>query len=211
MYTPAHFDVPDTEALHGFIRRHPLGTIVIHAGEGLVADHVPLSLRPDPRPHGKLLGHVARANPLWKTTSVTMDCLVVFHGLQHYISPNGYASKAQTGMVVPTWNYEVVHVNGTIRSIDDRLWLRSFLEELTGEHEATQAVPWRLTDAPDEYIERMLEAVVGIEVEIASIAGKAKLSQNQPPANRRSLVDALRSTSDAFAEAMADAIEDRAR
>ncbi len=211
MYIPVHFDVSDTEALHGFIRRHPLATLVIHAGDRLVADHVPLSLRPDLAPRGRLLGHVARANPLWKAVAAGMDCLVVFHGVQHYISPNGYASKAETGKVVPTWNYEVVHVNGRVRSIDDRLWLRSFLEDLTREHEATQPTPWQIGDAPDEYIERMLEAVVGIEVEIASIVGKAKLSQNQPAANRRSLVDALRSTRDPPSMAMADAIEDRAK
>lgn len=209
MYIPAHFEEPSAETLHRFIGEHPLGTLVVHGPEGLGADHVPLSLRAGEGPHGKLLGHVARANPLWRAAAVGIDCLVVFHGAQHYISPNGYASKAQTGRVVPTWNYEVVHVRGRLHAIDDPAWLRRFLEEFTSEHERTQAKPWRIDDAPEDYIARMLENIVGIEVEIASMAGKAKLSQNQPPANRSSLIDALRAAGDFRSNEMAGAIERR--
>ncbi len=209
MYTPRQFEESRTDVLHRFIREHPLATLVIQAGGVLAADHVPLTLRPAAAPHGRLLGHVARANPLWQATVEEVNCLAVFHGPQHYISPNWYASKAQTGKVVPTWNYEVVHVHGKIRSIDDAAWLRSLLEELTEEHERGMAVPWKIGDAPDEYIDRMLQAVVGVEVEIVRIEGKAKLSQNQPPENRRSLIDALRAIGDAGADAMADAVQAR--
>jgi len=206
MYLPAHFAVPRIADLHRFVRAHPLAAIVIQAEGGLSADHVPLLLQPDASPHGRLLGHVARANPLWRHAGAGLACLVVFRGAEHYISPSGYASKAQTGKVVPTWNYEAVHVDGTIRAVDDREWLRQFLEALTHEHERTQAKPWRIDDAPADYVETMLGAVVGLEIAIERIVGKAKLSQNQSPSNRRSLIAALRGSKEPASQAMADAI-----
>lgn len=207
MYVPTHFAVPELEALHRFLRAHPFAAIVIHADGVLSADHIPLLLQAEPAPNGTLLGHVARANPLWRHAGKGVPCLVVFRGVEHYISPNGYASKTQTGKVVPTWNYEAVHVNGTIRAVDDRAWLRRFLEALTVEHERSQPKPWRIDDAPADYIETMLGAVVGIEIAIERIVGKAKLSQNQPSANRHSLIAALRASDDPASKAMADAID----
>lgn len=206
MYLPAHFAVPCIDDLHRFVRAHPLAAIVVQADGELAADHVPLLLQPEPSPHGMLLGHVARANPLWRHAGAGLPCLALFRGVEHYISPNGYASKAESGKVVPTWNYEAVHVNGTIRAVDDRDWLRRFLEALTHEHERTQAKPWRIDDAPAGYVETMLGAVVGVEISIERIVGKAKLSQNQPPANRRSLIAMLRGSDDPASQAMAEAI-----
>lgn len=206
MYLPKAFEESRTEVLHAFVRAHPLATIVLHADGELSADHVPLILQPRPAPKGRLLGHVARANPLWRRAGDATACLAVFRGVDHYISPNGYATKAQTGKVVPTWNYEAVHVNGTIRAIDDRAWLRAFLEMLTQEHERKEPRPWRIDDAPADYVEAMLGAIVGIEITVQRITGKAKLSQNQPAGNRRSLIAALRSAGDSASVAMADAI-----
>jgi len=207
MYLPNAFEESRAEMLHAFLRAHPLAAIVMHADGELCADHIPLILQPHPAPNGRLLGHVARANPLWRRAGDGAACLAVFRGVDRYISPNAYATKAQTGKVVPTWNYEAVHVNGTIRAIDDRAWLRDFLETLTHEHECTQPRPWRIDDAPADYIEAMLGAVVGIEITVQRVTGKAKLSQNQPAENRRSLIAALRSAGDASSVAMADAIE----
>lgn len=206
MYVPSHFAVPQLDALHRFMRAHPFAAIVIQANGELSADHIPLLLQPEERLNGMLLGHVARANPLWRHAGEGVPCLVVFRGVEHYISPNGYASKAATGKVVPTWNYEAVHVSGTVRAVDDRAWLRCFLEALTAEHERSQAKPWKIDDAPADYVETMLGAVVGIEITIERIVGKAKLSQNQPSANRRSLTAALRASGDPASNAMADAI-----
>ncbi len=209
MYLPAHFEETRPEVLHRFIQAHPLATLIVHDQNGLSADHIPLTLRADELPHGRLLGHVARANPLWQKARGGMDCLAVFHGPQHYISPNGYASKAESGRVVPTWNYEVVQVHGKLTAVDDPVWLHRLLAQLTQEHEASQAQPWALHDAPPDYLDRMLQVVVGIEIEIVRLVGKAKLSQNQPPANQRSLLAALRALGDAASAEMAQAIEGR--
>jgi len=133
----------------------------------------------------------------------------VFHGVDGYISPSGYASKLETGKVVPTWNYEVVHVQGKVRAIDDPAALLEVLQALTQTHEATQPAPWRIADAPPDYIERMLQAIVGIEIDIERMVGKAKLSQNQPVSNQQSLIQALQGQGDPAAQAMAQAIAHR--
>lgn len=209
MYLPKHFEESNPQALRDFMRAHPLAMVVVNDGCGLSADHMPLRLEPAGAAQGVLQGHVARANPLWSTVGMGLDCLAVFHGAQHYISPNWYATKAQTGKVVPTWNYEVVHVNGRIRAIDDSAWLRALLVKLTAEHEHGQPRPWRIDDAPQDYIDRLLLAIVGVEIEILGIVGKAKLSQNQPQENKASVIDALRAVGDAAAAGMADAVQRR--
>jgi transcriptional regulator len=210
MYLPSHFAQSRVDLLQAFIRDHPLAALVISDEDGLTANHIPLVLRPDLGSHGRLLGHVARANPLWRKAANGIACLAIFQGTQGYISPNHYATKRETGKVVPTWNYDVVHVHGTLRAIDDVAWLREFVTSLTRQHEAHQPVPWKVTDAPAEYVDRMLTAIVGIEIEIARMVGKAKLSQNQPQANRESLVAALRAAGDSASVEMADAVEDHA-
>jgi transcriptional regulator len=209
MYLPKHFEESNPAALHALMRDHPLACIVTQEGGALSADHVPLLLRTDAGGLGVLQGHVARANPLWGKAGEALDCLVVFQGVSGYISPSGYATKAEHGKVVPTWNYEVVHVQGKLRARDDAAWLRGFLNTLTQTHEAQQDKPWQVSDAPDEYITRMMQAVVGIEIEILQITGKAKLSQNQPPVNQQSLVQALQAKGDAASLAMANAVRER--
>jgi transcriptional regulator len=206
MYLPAHFEEARPEVLFEFLRDHPLATLVIAGSAGLSADHVPLLARADGTALGRLVGHVARANPLWREAKEGIDCLLIFTGCDHYISPGWYATKAETGQVVPTWNYEVVHARGRLRAVDDPVWLRQLLVELTREHEAGLPRPWTLDEAPPDHIAQKLQAIVGLEIELHNLAGKLKASQNQPRANQQSVVEALHQRGDAAALAMARAI-----
>jgi transcriptional regulator len=190
MYLPKHFAEDDVAEMHALMRANPLATLVSHGPDGLNANHIPLLLT-DAEPHGKLQGHVARANPLWKEDSVTGEVLVVFHGDESYISPSGYATKAEHGKVVPTWNYVAVHAYGELRVIDDPDWILAQVSALTATNEATLPQPWAVTDAPADYIGKLLGAIVGIEITVTRLLGKWKVSQNQPPANQASLIRAL--------------------
>ena len=190
MYRPKHFAEDDVAEMHALMRANPLATLVSHGPDGLNANHIPLLLT-DAEPHGKLQGHVARANPLWKEGSVTGEVLVVFHGDESYISPSGYATKAEHGKVVPTWNYVAVHAYDELRVIDDPDWILAQVSALTATSEATLPQPWAVTDAPADYIGKMLGAIVGIEITVTRLLGKWKASQNQPPANQASLIRAL--------------------
>ncbi len=187
MYRPAHFAEDRVEVLQALLRKHPFATLVSRAGDSLVADHLPLQLSADGT---RLLGHVARANPLWKT-AVGQDVLVIFQGPQAYVSPSWYPTKHEHGKAVPTWNYVVVHARGRLATIDDPQRLRILLDDLVDRHEGELAEPWQITDAPAEYVEKMLAGIVGIEIGITSLAGKWKISQNQPEANRAGVVAGL--------------------
>jgi transcriptional regulator len=185
MYTPKHFEETRVDALHGLIRAYPFATLVTHASAGLTANHLPFELV-----DGVLHGHVARGNELVQLDGT--EVLLIFQGPDGYISPNWYPSKHETGREVPTWNYAVVHVHGRLRVIDDAIWLRRLLETLTDHHEASQPQPWKITDAPEDHIEKSLRAIVGLEIAIERIEGKFKLSQNHPEANRRGVIGGLR-------------------
>lgn len=191
MYLPAHFEENRAEVLHALMRAHPLATLASHGAEGLVANHLPLHFAAAAGPQGTLQGHVARANPLWRQAADT-DVLAIFHGPQAYVTPSWYPTKREHGKAVPTWNYVVVHARGRLRAIDDPAWLHVQLQTLVDRHEAGFAEPWRIGDAPPDYIDKMLAAIVGIEIEIGDLSGKWKVSQNQPPANRAGVVDGLR-------------------
>ena len=156
---------------------------------------------------GTLRGHVARANPLWKEPAQALDVLAVFHGVQAYVSPNWYPSKAEHGKAVPTWNYAVVHAQGRLKVVEDATWLRAHLEALTAHNEAHQAQPWKPSDAPPDYLEKMMAAIVGIEIEITRLSGKFKLSQNQTAPNQTGVIQGLRATGQASAIAMAALVE----
>ena len=198
MYLPKHFAEDDVAEMHALMRAHPLATLVSHGPDGLDANHIPLLLA-DAAPCGKLQGHVARANPLWKPGRVAGEVLVVFQGDECYISPSGYATKAEHGKVVPTWNYVAVHAYGDLRVIDDPDWILAQVSALTAANESALPQPWRVTDAPADYIEKMLGAIVGIEITITRLLGKWKVSQNQPAVNRASLIAALERTGDPMA------------
>ena len=191
MYLPKHFDEPRIDVMHDLIRAHPLATLITTTADGIEANHIPLLLADQPAPFGTLFGHVARANPLWREAQKDSEVLAIFSGPNTYISPNWYATKKQHGKAVPTWNYAVTHAYGKLRVIDDPVWLRQHLGALTTHNESNQPVPWALTDAPPDYIDKMITAVVGIEITITRLLGKWKVSQNQPAENRASVVQAL--------------------
>lgn len=208
LYIPSSFALTDRSVCHRLIQNNPLGTLFISHEDGLAADHIPLILHTDDPNHATdlLLGHIARANPLAKKAQSPLTCLTVFQGINHYISPNGYATKQDSGKVVPTWNYEAVHVHGTIRLIDDPAWLLGFLERLTNTHESSQPTPWHVQDAPADYIESLLQAIVGIEITVDRYEGKLKLSQNQPASNRHSLSKMLKSSAAPESQKMGERI-----
>lgn len=190
MYCPSQFAQEDTSVLLQLIAEHPLATVISHGPQGLVADHVPLMFEPAQDSAGKLIGHVARHNPLWQACG-EQSHLLVFQGPSTYISPNWYATKAETGKVVPTWNYAVVHVHARLKASTDPHAIRALLDKLTRQHEVSQPRPWAVDDAPTDYIDGLLGKIVAIEFEIEHMQGKWKVSQNQPSANRQSVVAAL--------------------
>jgi transcriptional regulator len=207
MYLPTHFEETRVEVLHALIREQPLGMLVVNAPQGLEANHIPFEIDPEPAPFGSLRCHVARANPVWQILSGAAPALVVFRGADAYVSPSWYASKQQHGKVVPTWNYAAVHAYGTPRAITDAAWLRSLLVSLTDRHEAHREDRWHVEDAPAEYTDKMLTAIVGIEIPIERLIGKWKMSQNRPAADRAGVVAGLRRDGDAAAVRVAQMME----
>lgn len=172
MYVPKHFEEPRVTVMQQLLRDQPLATLVTVGPNGPDANLIPLQLVvTEEAPLGLLQGHVARANPLWKEYSEGLPVLAVFHGSESYISPSWYATKQETGRVVPTGNYAVVHARGTMRVIDDPAWVRAQIEALTQSQEASFERPWSVDDAPADYIEKSIRAVVGIEIAIASLQG----------------------------------------
>jgi transcriptional regulator len=207
MYTPQHFAESRTEVLHELIRRHPLGALIAATPDGVEASHVPFEIDAGSDAHGVLRCHLARANPLWKSLDAATQSLVIFQGEDSYISPAWYAAKQQHGKVVPTWNYIVVHAYGKPRVIHDAEWLRTLVTQLTSRHEAGRADPWRVTDAPADYVDKMLQAIVGVEIEIKRLTGSWKLSQNRSAADRQGVVRGLAASSSPIDAAMAQLVE----
>jgi transcriptional regulator len=185
VYRPPHFQENDPATLDSFIDAHALATLVAASATGLVANHIPLLRLRTPTGGTVLHGHVARANEFWKIVPSQSPVLAIFGGAHHYISPAWYPTKQQSGEVVPTWNYLVVHAHGRIRFIDDTRWLRVLVEALTDRHEAGRPAPWAITDAPPAYVDRMLRAIVGFEIDMERVEGKFKSSQNRTEPERR--------------------------
>ncbi|HVR66311.1 MAG TPA: FMN-binding negative transcriptional regulator [Verrucomicrobiae bacterium] len=211
MYTPPHFAEDRPQVLQDFIGRNPLATLVTLSSSGLIANHVPLLLDADPAPHGKLIGHLARANNQWRDFDERVEALAIFTGPQAYVSPSWYATKAETGKVVPTWNYAAVHAYGALRVIDDAGWLRNLVGRLTDRHEGTRSQPWKVEDAPAVYIQSQLKGIIGIELTVQRFEGKWKLSQNRPERDRQGTVRGLDETGDADAAALAKMMADLPR
>lgn len=209
MYNPSHFEETRPEVLRALVAQHPLATVVGHTPEGLVADHIPLMLRTDAAGRSTLVGHVARQNPIWQpgADGQPRQVLAVFQGASAYISPNWYATKADGGKVVPTWNYAVVHASGPLQAMHDTAWKLDLLTALTHTHERAQPHPWQVSDAPADYTERLLAAIVGIEIPVVRWQGKWKVSQNQPAVNRHSVVAGLNASGDPAQQAMANLVE----
>lgn len=204
MYLPAYFEEKRADVLHALMRARPLATLVTLCDSGIAANHIPVETSAEPAPHGLIRGHVARANPLWRTYRADSEALAIFQGPQAYISPSFYPSKQETGEVVPTWDYAVAHARGTMRFVHDAEWLRALVSRLTNAHEASRQAPWKIDDAPAPYIDRMLTMIVGFEIAVTSLTGKWKLSQNHPAANRRGVTAGLRAASGAEAGEVAD-------
>jgi len=209
MYLPRHFEQRDPAALHGLMRLHPLATLVSTGADGLTADHVPLEFDPQAGPHGTLIGHVARANPLWQHAH-RAPVLAVFSGPQAYVSPSWYPSKAATHKVVPTWNYAVVHAHGVLEAVEDAPWLHSLVSRLTQHHEAGRDAPWAVSDAPDDYVQPMLRAIVGIRIPLTRLVGKWKVSQNRSETDRLGVAQGLQQMADGGAQDMAGLVHDGA-
>lgn len=214
MYLPAHFKETDLAAMHALIRAYPFGSLVIHGSAGLVADHLPFLLDTEDGGPGILLAHVARANDLWRDALAGHDAaMVLFQGPSAYVSPNFYPSKAETHRVVPTYNYSTVHAWGRITVRDDARWLRGLLARLTRRFETDGSAqgqsPWRIGDAPADFIEAQLQKIVGIEIAIERLEGKAKMSQNRAEADRRGVIDGLRSRAQSEDAAVAEEVERR--
>lgn len=191
MYLPAHFAETRPEELQRIIREHPLGMLVTHGSHGLDADHIPFEYDPGEDGLGVLSAHVARANPVWQRCPSGTPVMVVFRGAQAYVSPSWYPSKHEAHRQVPTWNYEVVHAHGRLTVHDDERFVRRIVARLTRRHEAAEPNPWKMGDSAPEFIDGMLRNIVGIEIAVASLVGKRKLSQNKEARDRLGAADTL--------------------
>lgn len=204
MYEPPHHKETRLEVLHALIRAHPLGLLISTGTDGPVADPVPFLLDAEVQPHGRLRAHLAKANPHLKLLAeAASPVLVVFQGVDTYVTPSWYETKRETGKVVPTWNYVIVQARGQARVIEDKTWLAGQIAELTATHEAGRAAPWHVSDAPEPFIESQLKGIVGIQIDITDISGKWKVSQNRPVADRAGVAEGLDTAPASVASEMA--------
>jgi len=207
MYQPPSFREDRLDIQHALMRSHPLAMLVTMGEGGLSANPVPLMLDASRGTFGVLQGHLARANPQWRGFDAGVECLAIFQGAEHYISPAWYETKRLTGKVVPTWNYAIVQVRGHLSIHEDAAWLRAQVDALTAEHERERPAPWSAADAPADFIAAQLKGIVGIEIAVTRIEGKWKASQNRPAADRDGVVAGLTADGDPAASAMAALIE----
>ena len=209
MYRPPVFREDRIDVLHDLIRAHPFATLITVGADGPEANHIPFALEPGvDGASGTLRGHVAKPNPVWSESDPEADVLVVFQGSHHYVTPSWYPSKAEHGKVVPTWNYVIVHARGPMLAIQDDDWLRAHLNALTSQQETGRDMPWAVDDAPAEYVEKMMGGIVGLEIPIARLEGKWKMSQNRNVADRAGVVDGLIAESTEAAAGVARNISD---
>lgn len=191
MYQPPHFREEELGTQHALIRAHSLGLLVTSGNSGLLANPVPFHLDAGASAKGTLRLHLARANGQWKDIRDGASVLAVFQGADSYVTPSWYQTKRETGKVVPTWNYAIVQARGPARIVEDADWLLSQINAITSQHEGSRAMPWAVTDAPDDFIRAQLKGIVGIEIEIAAIEGKWKVSQNRPVGDREGVAAGL--------------------
>ncbi|KRP50845.1 FMN-binding negative transcriptional regulator [Pseudomonas poae] len=203
MYTPRAFAVDDLPELQQWIRHTRLAQLVTFGEQGLLASHLPLLLNSDESPNGTLYGHLAKANPQWRELQNGAEALVIFAGADAYISPSFYPAKTEHGKVVPTWNYQAVHAYGTAEVFNDAARLLGVVTALTDRHEARCEQPWQVSDAPADYIDGMLKAIVGFALPIERLIGKRKLSQNRSPADIAGVREGLAVSADVRDQAVA--------
>lgn len=206
MYQPPAFKEDRVDVMHHLIEAHPFATLACLVDGALTANHIPLMLHAELGEKGTLRGHVARANPIWKDFDADVDVIAVFQGVQHYITPSWYPTKKEHEKVVPTWNYAVVHAHGPMCVFKEVDWLRTQVESLTDQQETSRDEPWAVTDAPADFVDRQLRGIVGIEIPIARLEGKWKLSQNRAEEDRRGVIDGLGEESAPEASRMAKLI-----
>ena len=206
MYEPPLHKKDNLPALHALIRAQPLGLLISHGPDGLEANAIPFLIDASAGKLGTLRAHMARANKQWRALQQAEEALVVFQGPDRYISPNWYATKRETGKVVPTWNYVMVQAAGRPRVIEDAEWLRAQIGELTLTHEGMRPAPWAVSDAPADFVGMQIKAIVGVEIEIARIAGKWKVSQNRPAADRDGVIQGLIAEGEPMALDMAEIV-----
>ena len=211
MYNPPHFREDRAEVLHSLIREHSLAALVTVGTEGLNANHLPLIFDAEPRPWGTLRGHMARGNAQWRDFQRDVEALAIFQGPSVYVTPNWYPTKQESGKVVPTYNYAVVHAYGPLKVVEDSGALLRHLRALTGQHEAPFAEPWAVEDAPPEYIHALLNGIVGVEIPLTRLEGKWKMSQNRGDADREGVIRALRQRQDSDSIEVAAEVEARLR
>jgi len=210
MYQPPHFREDRIEVQHALIRAQSLGLLITAGRDGLQANPVPFLIDADGSERGTLRAHLARANPQWQELATVAECLVVFQGPHQYISPSLYPTKHEHGRVVPTWNYITVHAWGQPRVIDDAAWIRRQVDDLTSHKERSRSTPWFVSDAPESYVAAQLRGIIGIEIPIARIEGKWKVSQNRPAHDRAGVVAGLRDSGD-DGETIASLVAERSR
>jgi transcriptional regulator len=206
MYTPAYHAFNDIEKMRAHIAAHSLGAWVCHAHGQLIANHIPFVLDAKHGSHGRLLAHVSRANSVWRELIGGAPSVVMFMGPSAYITPSWYPGKRQHGKVVPTWNYVTVHAHGMARAMEDTCWILDVLNRLTDTQESQRTEPWKVSDAPSAYIDKMLRAVVGIEITIDRVEGRLKVSQDEDEQDRRGTVEALQHSTDASTQVLASLV-----
>jgi transcriptional regulator len=211
MYEPPPHREDDLETLHALIRERPLGLLVSSGPQGLLANAMPFLIDPAASKLGTLRAHMARANGQWRDLAQAPEALVVFQGVDRYISPSWYATKRETGKVVPTWNYVMVQARGRAKAIEDDVWLSRQIEALTNAQEALRDPRWAVGDAPADFVAAQRRAIVGVEIEIADIRGKWKASQNRNAADRAGVVAGLGALGDEEALEMAAIVKETGR
>jgi transcriptional regulator len=208
MYQPSTFREDRIEVKHDLIRAHPLGLLFTAGPAGLIANPFPFLIDSQNSELGTLRVHIARANLQWRELEMVEECLIVFQGPQDYVTPSWYATKRETGKVVPTWNYATVHAWGRPRVMNDDAWLRRQLDDLTLSREGSRPAPWKVDDAPSDFVAAQMRAIVGVEIPISRIEGKWKMSQNRPEADRAGVLAGFRERGEA-GESMAALVAER--
>jgi transcriptional regulator len=206
MYIPVHFNEDRIVVIHAAIRTAGLASLVTMTADGLIATPLPLMLDPEPAPYGTLIGHIARANPQWRTADPQVPALAIFSGPDAYVTPSWYATKRESGKVVPTWNYVAIHATGPVEFFTDPASLHALVSRLTDLHENQRAEPWAVTDAPASFVAAQLNGIVGLRLRITRLEGKWKMSQNRTAQDREGVVAGLRASAGPAAAAVADAV-----
>jgi transcriptional regulator len=208
MYIPRANNEERVSVLHKLMEDQPFATLITMGSSGLFASHIPMVLEQNGA-KGLLKGHISRANTQWRIYTPSIEALAIFSGPQHYITPSWYPEKQETGKVVPTWNYVVVHAYGYLKVIEDEAWLMAHLEKLVTTHEASFAVPWKVGDAPPDYIASQAKGIVGLEIDIERLEGKWKVSQNRSEQDRSGVAKGLAELDTAESLAMKVLVEKR--